>query len=94
MKQLEKYIPFFEETYLETIKWKYVIRDGKRIKKPFSDREGYRIDHSGDAPKEVKTTGAEKIAMSKQNTRTARKTKSKRSITTKKQQRSSARHTW
>lgn len=97
-KLIEKYTPFFEEEDYkeleETIKWQYVIRDGKRVKKPISNNPDMRIEYRNDKPHEVRKTGSEKKQMSIQNKRSARKAKSKKTATVRKQQRSLKKHTW
>ena len=78
----------------ESIKWQYVIRDGKRVKKPISNNPDMRIEYRNDKPHEVRKTGAEKKQMSIQNKRSARKSKTKKSTATRKRQKSLAKHTW
>ena len=92
---MKKYISFFEshEVY-ESIKWQYVIRDGKRVKKPISNNPDMRIEYKNDKPHEVRKTGSEKKQMSIQNKKSARKAKSKKTATVRKQQRSLKKHTW
>ena len=97
-KLIEKYTPFFEEEDYkeleETIKWQYVIRNGKKVRKPISDNPSMHIEYKNDRPKEVRTTGAEKKQMSVQAKKTARKVKSKKASTTRKRQKSLAKRTW
>jgi len=93
---VNRYISFFSLNKIyESIKWNYVIRDGKKVRKPQSDREGYKIQYGDDGrPREVKIGGAEKTQMSRQNKKSARKAKSKKSATTRKIQKSVKKHTW
>lgn len=53
-----------------------------------------RIEYRNDKPHEVRKTGAEKKQMSIQNKKSARKAKSKKTATVRKQQRSLKKHTW
>ena len=79
----------------ESIKWNYVVRDGKKVRKPQTDKEGYKIAYTdAGQPKEVKIGGAEKTQMSRQNKKSARKAKSKKNTTVRKIQKSAKKHTW
>ena len=95
---MEKYKPLFEEEDYkeleETIKWQYVIRGGKKVRKPTTSNPNMHIEYKNDKPKEVRTTGAEKKQMSIQAKKTARKVKSKKASTTRKRQKSIAKRTW
>ena len=97
-KYRENYTPLFEQEdydeFEETIKWQYVIRNGKKVRKPISDNPSMHIEYKNDRPKEVRTTGAEKKQMSVQAKKTARKVKSKKASTTRKRQKSLAKRTW
>ena len=94
---MKKYIRFFEDegdSLDESIKWQWVVRDGKKVKKPLSNNPDMRVSYVNDRPKEVRKTGAEKKQMSIQNKRSARKSKTKKSTATRKRQKSLAKHTW
>jgi hypothetical protein len=54
-----------------------------------------RIDYTqSGSPKEVRMSGSEKTKLSRQNVKTARKTKSKAASTTRKRNKSVMKHTW
>ena len=83
---MNRYIPFFDTHKIyEAIKWNYVVRDGKRVRKPQSTADGKHIEYSDNGtPKEVTTTGAQKTKMSKSAKKSARKSRSKKSTTVRK----------
>ena len=76
----------------ESVKWKYVIRNNKKIRKPYTDRENYKIVYDNDRPKEVKMSPEEIRRRSKSSKKAARKSKSKKSQTNIKRQRSLKKH--
>ena len=87
---MNRYTSFFSLNKIyESIKWNYVIRDGKKVRKPQTDKEGYKItyDDAGH-PHETKIGGAERTQMSRQNKKSARKAKSKKNTTVRKIQKS------
>jgi hypothetical protein len=90
------YIPFFETHKMyEAIKWKYVIKNGKRVKKPVSSNPDMRITYDDNGhPKEVRMTGTEQSVLSRQNKKSSKKAKSKKTSTARKVARSKAKRTW
>lgn len=94
-KQYSSFFKELKQSLEEAIKWKYVVRDGKRVKKPISDREGMRIEYSDSGtPREVRMTGTQQTTLSRQNKKTAKKTAGKRKATQKKIARSTKKHSW
>ena len=51
----------FEDYLNEAIKYKYVVRRNKRVKKAKTNRPGYRIEYDANGnPREVRITAKEK----------------------------------
>ena len=95
-KYIQEYKSFFENNKMyEAIKWKYVIRNGKRVKKPVSSNPDMRITYDDNGhPKEVRMTGTEQSVLSRQNKKSSKKAKSKKTSTARKVARSKAKRTW
>ena len=68
----------------EAIKKKVVVRKGKRMKKYISTKDGFKIVYNNGAPKEVKMSARDRLAMSRRNKLSARKNKGKRAQTARK----------
>lgn len=82
------------EQLQEGVKWKYVIRDGKKVKKPYTDRDGYKISYKDGKPIEKKMTPQEIQRKRKSAKKSAKKKVSKKSQISKKIQKSKKKHTW
>jgi hypothetical protein len=97
-KLLEKYVPIdfsqYDEDLEESVKWKYVIRKGKKVKKPYTDSPNKRIVYVDGKPKEKIKTSTYKTKMSKQNKRSAKKAKVHKSQANTKRKRSMKKRTW
>lgn len=100
---MERYIPInFEEEFpdieiieiAETVKYKKVIRKGKKIRKPTTSKKGYKIVYKNGRPKEVKMSSGERIKKSKSARKAARKGKSKRNVAAMKRKRSIKKRTF
>jgi hypothetical protein len=97
---MTQYISFFtehehyERKFDEALQWKYVVRDGKRVRKPFSSKDGYKITRVNGKPKEVKMGGTERTKLSKQNTKSHKKAKAHQTQTNHKRAKSMAKHSW
>lgn len=85
---MKRYEPYFEDEVEESLKRTKVVRDGKKITKWTTDREGYKIDNSGSSPKEVKMSPEEMKKRKKGAKKGAKKAKAKSGVANAKRQRS------
>ena len=76
----------------ESVKYKYVVRNGKRVKRAYTDKKGYKIKTVNGKPTEVRMTSKELNKRKKGAKKAARKPKKSSSI--KKRIKSTKKHTW
>lgn len=90
--EIKYYERAFQSNLSEGVKYKYVVRKGKRIKKAYTDREGYKIAYVNGKPKEVRMSSAERVKRKKSAKKAARKPTKSAEIS--KRKRSLKKRTW
>lgn len=84
----------YESIYSEGIKYKYVIRDRKKVKKPYTDNPNKKIVYVDDKPKEVIKTSREKRNRRIGSKKAVKKAKKKMGMALKKRRISMSKRTW
>lgn len=84
----------YRSIYSEAIKYKYVVRDKKKVKKPYTDNPNKKIVYVDDKPKEVIQTSAERKARKKGAKIAARKSSKKSAVAARKRAMSLKKRTW
>jgi hypothetical protein len=96
--QVRELLPLCEEDdsdkWDEGIKYRYVIRKGKKLRKAKSTRPGYRIKWVNKRPIEVKMSPQFRRKLSRIMKKSARKRKGKMRMILAKRKRSMKKHTW
>ena len=81
-----------EEALHEGVKYRYVVSKGRKIKRAYTDRSGYKIKTVNGKPTEVKMSTSEKQKRKKGRKKASRKPT--KSSTINKRKKSNKKHTW
>lgn len=90
----ESVMSHYNSIYSEGIKYKYVIRNKKKVRKPFTDNPNKKIVYVDDKPKEVIKTSREKRNRKKGAKKAVKKAKKKQGMALRKRKLSMKKRTW
>ena len=90
----ESVMSHYNSIYSEGVKYKYVIRNKKKVRKPFTDNPNKKIVYVDDKPKEVIKTSKEKRNRKKGAIKAVKKAKKKQGMALKKRKLSLKKRTW
>jgi len=94
MKRYNPYKYIEREEVEEAVKYDYVIRDGKKVKKPHSTNDKKKIVYDDGKAKEVRKTSSEVRKRSIASKKGAKKAKVHKGAADRKRKKSMAKHTW
>jgi len=90
----ESVMSHYHSLYDEGVKYKYVIRDRKKVRKPYTDNPNKKIVYVDDKPKEVIKTSKEKRNRKIGSKKAVKKAKKKQGMALKKRKLSLKKRTW